>query len=102
MNPEYSRVFKPDLGTTRAEDFQRWASLATATAIVAYGLSRRSVGGVCVAVAATPLAYRGGAARWPRGGSGRTNGDTRDALSGDRGIHVRESVRLEKPIADVY
>jgi uncharacterized membrane protein len=102
MNPEYSTVFKPDLGTTRAEDFQRWASLATATAIVAYGLSRRSVGGVCVAVAATPLAYRGVAGRWPRVASGRTNGDTRDALSGDRGIHVRESVRLEKPIADVY
>jgi uncharacterized membrane protein len=101
MDPEYSTVFKPDLGTTRAEDFQRWASLATATAMMAYGLSRRSVGGVCVAVAATPFAYRGVAGRWPRVTT-RANGDTRVALAGDRGIHVRESVRLEKPIGEVY
>jgi uncharacterized membrane protein len=30
------------------------------------------------------------------------NGDTRAALSGSRGIHVREAVRLECPVDDVY
>ena len=29
-------------------------------------------------------------------------GSTRAALGGERGIHVRESVRLEMPAADVY
>ena len=29
-------------------------------------------------------------------------GDTKAALGGDRGIHVREAVRLEVPIADAY
>ena len=31
-----------------------------------------------------------------------SSGDTRQALSGHRGIRVRESVRLECPIDDVY
>jgi uncharacterized membrane protein len=53
--------------------------------------------------AATPLAYHGLSGHWPRAGNGgRTNGDTRTALSGDRGVIVREAIRLEKPIAEVY
>jgi uncharacterized membrane protein len=53
--------------------------------------------------AATPLAYHGLSGHWPRAGNGgRTNGDTRAALSGDRGVVVREAIRLEKPIAEVY
>ena len=48
----------------RSEDLERWASLATATAVTAFGLSRRSVPGVCLALAATPLADRGLAGSW--------------------------------------
>jgi uncharacterized membrane protein len=75
--------------------------METAAAAIAYGVSRRSVPGMCVAIAATPLAYRGIAGRWPAY-IARGDGDTRAALSGNRGIHVRESIRLEKPITDVY
>jgi uncharacterized membrane protein len=83
--------------------FERVAALTTATAVVAYGLSRRTLPGVCLAAAATPLAYRGLAGDWPRVGNGdATRVRTRAALGGDRGIHVRESVRLEQPIAEVY
>jgi uncharacterized membrane protein len=83
---------------------ERFAALTTATAVVAYGLSRRNVPGVCLAAAATPLAYRGLSGQWPRVGNGhaQTAERTRRALSGDRGEHVRESVRLEKPIDEVY
>ena len=82
---------------------ERVAAFTTATAVVAYGLSRRNFQGVCLAAAATPLAYRGLAGEWPRIGNGDSPRDrTRAALRGDRGIHVRESVRLEKPIAEVY
>jgi uncharacterized membrane protein len=81
-------------------DLERWASLATATAAMAYGLSRRTVPGICLAVAAAPLAYRGLAGSWPPGAG--QQGDTRLALSGDRGIHVRESIRLERPLEEVY
>jgi uncharacterized membrane protein len=79
-------------------EIERWASLAAATAVVAYGFSRRSAPGVALAAAAaTPFAYRVVTGRWPF-----ENGDTRTALSGGRGIHVREAVRLERPVSEVY
>jgi uncharacterized membrane protein len=79
-------------------EIERWASLAAATAVLAYGFSRRSAPGVALAAAAaTPFAYRVVSGRWPF-----ENGDTRTALAGDRGIHVRESVRLERPLSEVY
>ena len=63
-----------------------------------YGFSRRSVPGVALAAAAaTPFAYRTLVGTWPF-----ENGDTRTALSGSRGIHVREAIRLEKPVSEVY
>jgi uncharacterized membrane protein len=52
-----------------------------------------------IALAAAPLAYRGVAGRWP---GERTDGDTRTALAGGRGVHVREAVRVERPVAEVY
>jgi len=82
---------------------ERVAALTTATAVVAYGLSRRNLPGIWIAAAATPLAYRGLAGEWPRVGNGRSpRARTRAALRGERGIHVRDSVRLEKPIDEVY
>jgi uncharacterized membrane protein len=81
-------------------ELERWAGVAMATAVVAYGLSRRSLPGVALAAAAAPLAYRGVTGAWP----GFANGadDTRVALSGERGIHVREAIRLEVPLEVVY
>jgi uncharacterized membrane protein len=81
-------------------ELERWTSLAAATAVMAYGFSRRNMPGVFLAAAATPLAYRGIVGRWPFE-NGRAN-DTRVALSGDRGIHVKESIRLERPVSQVY
>jgi len=73
-------------------------SLAAATAVMAYGLSRRSVPSVALAAAAaTPFAYRTLAGKWPF-----DHDDTHTALAGDRGIHVREAVRIERPVAEVY
>jgi uncharacterized membrane protein len=61
-----------------------------------------SFAALCVAAAATPLIYRGIAGAWPRLLNGRVHDDTRVALTGSRGIHVRESIRLERPLEDVY
>jgi uncharacterized membrane protein len=85
----------------KTHDLESWACLAGATAIIAYGFSRRSAPGAWLAVAATPLAYRGLTGQWPRV-NGRRNGDTRTVLAGNRGIHVREAIRLEKPVEEVY
>ena len=82
-------------------EVERWVSLASATALMAYGFSRRTLPGFCLAVAATPLAFRGVSGTWPRFNDWGSD-DTRVALSGSRGIHVRESIRLERPVAEVY
>ena len=59
--------------------------------------------GACLAVASAPLLYRGITGRWPDVLNGSAQPDsTRTALGGDRGVHVRESIRLEVPVADVY
>jgi uncharacterized membrane protein len=82
-------------------ELERWASLAAASAVIAYGFSRRTVPAYCLAAAAAPIAYRGVVGSWPFT-NGRAAGDTRSALAGGKGIHVRESIRLELPVAAVY
>jgi uncharacterized membrane protein len=94
-----------DLESTQIQfsyiDVERWVTLATATALIAYGISRRTIPGIALAMAAAPLALRGISGAWPRS-NGESADDTHRALAGNRGIHVRESIRLEKPVADVY
>jgi uncharacterized membrane protein len=84
-------------------EIQRWGALTVAAVLFVYGASRRSVSGLFVAATAAPFAYQGITGRWPAllGALGSTD-DTRVALSGDRGVHVREAIRLEKPLAEVY
>jgi uncharacterized membrane protein len=83
---------------------ERWGAFAVAAAMIGYGASRRSPGGWCLAASAAPLVYRGATGRWPPG-MGALMGsrqDTRDALGGARGVNLRESVRLERPVEEVY
>jgi uncharacterized membrane protein len=82
----------------------RWGALAAAAAVIGYGISRRSMPGLLIAAGAAPLAFRGATGRWPSALESLVSGsgDTRSALAGPRGIHVRESVRLECPIDEVY
>src|SRR5262245_12089356 len=83
-------------------EFERWGGLAIASAAVLYGLSRRSTAGFVLAAGAVPLAYRSLAGHWPGVGNGNRAHDTKVALGGDRGIHVRESIRINCPVQDVY
>lgn len=53
-----------------------------------------------LALASAPFAYRGMTGRWPT--LVPQAGDSRHALGGTRGIHVREAVRLERPVEEVY
>jgi uncharacterized membrane protein len=71
--------------------------------LLAAGVARRSAIGACLAASSAPLLYRGLTGRWPFELDGDAqHGSTKHALAGNRGIHVRESIRLEVPIADVY
>jgi uncharacterized membrane protein len=96
---DMDQVYEPSLGLV-----ERWSALAAAAALFGFGVSRRSLSGLCLAAAAAPLAYRGVTGEWPAGlqrvlGS---SDDTRTALSGSRGINLRESVRLECPVDEIY
>lgn len=87
------------------EDLERLGVIATAAALIAYGVTRRTLPGFCLAAAAAPVLYRGLAGDWPaplRSLPRLREDDTRVALAGSRGIHVRESIRIEKPVAEVY
>lgn len=77
---------------------ERWGALTAAAALVAFGTSRRSKSSTVVAMAAAPLAYRGVAGHWP----GTWRSDTKQALTGPRGAHVHDSVRVERPVEEVY
>lgn len=87
-------------------ELERWGSLASGAVAIAYGLSGRSRSRTLWSAAGTALVYRGLTGHCPvysTLGVNTANGtDTREALGGDRGIHVHESVRLEKPVDEVY
>lgn len=84
-------------------DAEDWIALGAGAVLLFVGTSRRSALGNWLALSSAPLLYRGVTGRWPSLGNGHAfSGDTKAALGGNRGIHVRESVRLERPIADVY
>jgi uncharacterized membrane protein len=86
---------------------ERWGSVAVGSALIAYGLTRRSRSGVGVAAAGSGLLYRGATGHCPvYSGLGvntvARHADTRAALAGSRGFHVHESIRLEKPLDEAY
>jgi uncharacterized membrane protein len=84
-------------------DAENWLALGTGALLLIVGASRRSVMGACLGASSVPLLYRGITGRWPNVLNGHLPPDnTRAALGGERGVHVRESVRLERPVADVY
>ena len=87
-----------DAGTVSLKDAEDWLALGTGALLLAVGASQRSTLGTCLALSSAPLLYRGVTGRWPL----VEPADTRAALAGPRGVSVRESVRLELPIADVF
>jgi uncharacterized membrane protein len=79
------------------------AVLGAAAGAVCLGVRRQPLAAACFGAAATVLACDA----WTRRGmalSGQAdaNDHTRAALGGSRGLHVRESVRLDRPVEEVY
>jgi uncharacterized membrane protein len=83
-------------------DAEHWLAFGAGTLLLLVGASRRSAVGACLAVSSAPLLYRGITGRWPTIVNGVHPENTKTALSGERGIHVRESIRLEHSLSDVY
>ena len=93
-----------ELASVPPSHVERWGALTSAAALFAFGAQRRSLLGLCAATMAIPLAYRGVSGRWPTSVLSllRAGDEPRVALAGNRGEHVFESVRIEKPIADTF
>jgi len=88
---------------TSISDVESLTALGGAAALVLLGLTQRSRRGLWLAVAATPLVYRGVTGQWPEFVARYLPSDeSRVALSNNRGMEVLESAQLEKPVAEVY
>jgi uncharacterized membrane protein len=87
----------PDVSVRQIED---WSALSSGALLLLVGAARRDRVGMCAALASAPLLYRGLTGEWPIANGKRT--DTRAALSGHRGLHVREAIRVEVPLEEVY
>ena len=84
-------------------DLQICAALGAATGAVVLGTRRQPVPALAFGAMATAITYQALARRWPGEANGtRANEHTRAALGGARGLHLRESVRIERPVEDVF
>jgi uncharacterized membrane protein len=97
---EFDRLHDQSITMREAES---WLALGTGAALLLVGASRRPAAGTLLAASAAPLIYRGLTGHWPALANGSVQSDnTKAALAGSRGVHVRESIRLEVPLAEVY
>jgi uncharacterized membrane protein len=88
---------------TTLSDLENWFAIGAGTSLLIAGMRRRTAVGTVAALSSVPLLYRGIAGQWPQVFNGdRPDSSTKTALAGDRGVHVRESIRLEQPVAEVY
>ena len=91
---------------------ERWVSMVAGGALAAYALKRRSRQGGAAALAGAALLYRGatGHCALKQAIAGRTGtdyaadrgSDTRTQLGGAAGIHVEESITIDRPVTEVY
>jgi uncharacterized membrane protein len=89
--------------STSLSTAENWFALGTGALLLLVGASRRSAVGASLAVASAPLFYRGITGHWPGALDDLIRPQhARLALAGERGVHVREAIRLEVPVAEVY
>lgn len=75
----------------------RVGAVAAGCGLLAYSVTQRNGWRSSAGILALPLLYLGIAP----GVSARSTG-TREALGGPRGIHIREAVRIARPVEEVY
>lgn len=88
-------------------DVEKWLSMAAGTALALYGISRRRTAGWLMTALGGMLLERGatGHCRVYEAMGVNTAGtgdDTRRALGGPGGVHVEESVVINRPIEQLY
>jgi len=83
---------------------ERWMSSIAGVLLTLYGLKRRSSTGAMIAASGAALLWRGTSGFSPvYAAIGRSSApDTRAALGGSRGVHVVESVTINRPTNELY
>jgi uncharacterized membrane protein len=86
---------------------ERWASTVAGAGLLLAGLSRRSrpAASAVAALAGGALLFRGASGHCPvnaRIGRNTATEDTRAALGGGRGVQVKESVTIDRPVSELY
>lgn len=84
---------------------ERWASAAIGVGLLLGGLAKRDRGGALAAVAGGALLFRGASGHCPVNsalGRDTAHDHTREVLVGDRGIHVKESITINRPSDELY
>ena len=91
---------RPNIGAT-----ERWTSAAVGAGLALAGLARRDRAGFAAAVTGGALVLRGATGYCPVNAAvGRNTGsdETRVALAGNRGVHVKTSVTIARPLPELY
>lgn len=110
-----------NLGPVNIGRVERWLSMVAGGALAAYAFKRREVPGGAAAIAGAALLYRGTTGHCDiyqalginradvvtahEKGTGMVadrGSDTRAQLGGPRGIHVEESVTINRPLPELY
>lgn len=84
---------------------ERWASAAIGTLLIAAALVKRNRNAALAGLAGGVLLYRGTSGHCPVNeavGRGTAGQDTRAALGGSGGVHVKESVTIGRPVEELY
>jgi uncharacterized membrane protein len=86
-------------------DVERWTSVLAGAGLLLAAASRRDRSSAVAALAGGALLFRGVSGHCPvnaRIGRNTATDDTRAALTGSRGVHVKESVTINRPVAEMY
>jgi uncharacterized membrane protein len=84
---------------------ERWASAAIGAGLLFAGLAKRDRGGAVAALAGGALLFRSASGHCPVNaaiGRNSARADTRVALGGGRGVHVKDSVTIGRPLEELY
>ncbi|MGE5815321.1 MAG: SRPBCC family protein [Acidobacteriota bacterium] len=84
---------------------ERWASAAIGAGLLFASMAKRDRAGVVAAVAGGAFLFRGVSGHCPVNsamGRNTAHADTREALGGRRGVHVKESITIGRPLDELY
>src|SRR5579871_4679809 len=111
VNEPLARKKEPRMTSdVNVADVERWASALGGAALAAFGIKQlkdRSPAGAALAAAGTALIYRGATGYCPAYSAAGINtahghDDTREHLSGARGVNVEAVVTIKRPADELY